>query len=232
MSKLQVARSVLHSAAARALGRVPPARSSNPFATHVPILVAIGCLLPVRRVLELGSGRYSTDLFLNRASFPALTKLVSLETDPEWAAQVECRHEREARLDLRVVTPPMADAIRRRDIADVDLIFIDDSTDAASRCATISTVAQMVENNQLVVIHDFELREYQDAAKSFAWKHCFLTSNPATGVTAHAEPAWSSKLRAVDRLLRTHLPGADIADASAWIDIFSPMRGAGAKVAR
>jgi hypothetical protein len=80
------------------------------FATHIPVLVGVATLLEVRCVLELGVGRYSTPLFLNRDVFPSLTQLDSLEDDPGWAEDAAVLAHADPRLHLRVVDPGMVEA--------------------------------------------------------------------------------------------------------------------------
>ena len=59
--------------------------------------------MKVRSVLELGSGPFSTSLFLDRRVFPDLEKLTSYEDDLRWAALVAERVGTDPRLDFRVV---------------------------------------------------------------------------------------------------------------------------------
>src|SRR6185436_14853749 len=59
-------------------------RSSNEYATHIPILVGIAQRFTIRRVLELGCGVFSTPTFLNTKVFMDLEQLHSYETDSSW----------------------------------------------------------------------------------------------------------------------------------------------------
>ena len=61
---------------------------ASPYATHLPVLSAASSVMKVRSVLELGSGPFSTPLFLGRRVFPDLEKLISHEDDPRSAAVV------------------------------------------------------------------------------------------------------------------------------------------------
>ncbi len=63
-------------------------RADNPYATHVPILVALSQLLNVRHVLEMGCGQYSTLTFLDTSIFPELVSLHSIENDHAWAEKI------------------------------------------------------------------------------------------------------------------------------------------------
>src|SRR5574341_819530 len=103
--------------------RVPP-RAENPYATHVPVLVALARVIPVRRVLELGCGRYSTFTFLNRVAFPQLEQLYSLENDRDWAARIAAEAGTDARLSLRFVDGLLAAAVAAMELSSYDLILI------------------------------------------------------------------------------------------------------------
>jgi hypothetical protein len=57
--------------------------ASDPYASHLGLLTRIGP--GITQVLELGAGQYSTPLFLDRAVYPDLKRLVSIEPDRKWA---------------------------------------------------------------------------------------------------------------------------------------------------
>jgi predicted O-methyltransferase YrrM len=131
------------------------------YASHVPVLRA----LPARRVLELGAGEHSTKEFLK---MPGLEHLTSVENDPEWARRAatdDPRHE------MLLVEGRIADHVPALD--GYDLVFIDDSTNAAERAATIRAV--LSQPHPLVVIHDAEVPEYAAVIAE-------LSPSPATAV--------------------------------------------------
>lgn len=151
---------------------------ANPYATHLPVLSAAASVMKVRSVLELGSGPFSTSLFLDRRVFPDLEKLTSYEDDPTWAAAVVERVGTDQRLDLRVV-----ESVRHSvpaDVGDYDLVFIDDSRLPIERTQTIESVVAMRPRG-LVAIHDFELKPYRHAAKGFDHRRIFRTFTPQVG---------------------------------------------------
>ena len=127
--------------------------------THIPVLVALGLTRPIRRVLELGAGLYSTPTFLNRKVFPTLENLVSFEDNPEWAMKVSnaCSDER---LTLVSEFPNLEKPY--------DLIFVDNATDLSIRAATIRKVCDEVRDT-LVVIHDAEDVNYIPEINRFEW---------------------------------------------------------------
>ena len=122
----------------RALGIRPIA--ATPYATHMPVLIALAVVVRPRRVLELGSGPFSTSLFLDKDVFPDLETLVSYEDDEEWAPVVMDALGTATRLDFRMVDE-VREAVPVADLDSFDLIFIDDSRTAGERSQTIRTVA-------------------------------------------------------------------------------------------
>src|SRR5437867_4249495 len=59
-------------------------RHAKPYATHVPALIGLAYIIPVRTVVEFGAGLVSTPAFLDPVSFPLVRRLTSYETDGEW----------------------------------------------------------------------------------------------------------------------------------------------------
>ena len=140
--------------------RIAP-RAENPFATHIPILLALPRLTRIRRVVEFGAGHFSTGIFLNREAYPDLESLVSLENDREWYEQLLSQVEGDARIDFRLTDGAISDAVETVETQTADLVFIDDSTCAVDRSATIRAVLATAERKPLIVIHDFEVPDYQ-----------------------------------------------------------------------
>lgn len=61
----------------------------DPYSTHVPILKELAKTHTIRSVVEFGCGNYSTKLFLDREFFPHVEEVLSLESDAEWARNLE-----------------------------------------------------------------------------------------------------------------------------------------------
>jgi hypothetical protein len=142
---------------------------SREYATHLPVLRRLFNAVEIAKVLEYGGGLYSTRWFLRQ---PILS-LWTVETDTYWATEVSTD-------DLRhsvVASPPPVKS---------DLIFIDDGLSAIERAATIRRVSAE-RPNALVVIHDFEQPEYQDAA-AFDHRVTFSRRTPWTGVMWNESP--------------------------------------------
>lgn len=93
-----------------------------------------------RRVLETGSGHYSTNLFLSYD----IEALVSVENNPDWVIDTE-----DPRHELRVVEGPVGSHLPPLD--GFDLVFVDDDP-VHAREWTISQVLDSAPG--LVVIHD------------------------------------------------------------------------------
>jgi len=159
----------------------PDPVAAHPFATHLPVLRALGRALNARCVLEFGAGLYSTPEFLTLSRFPALEMLVSIERDEGWRDRIV----ELVGSDPRVVMPrPFP--IYHESLAAYDLILIDDGQDPEDRVETIEAVVEACPPG-VVVIHDFETRQYQQAADGF--EHCvvFDQHTPWTAVCWNGE---------------------------------------------
>lgn len=154
------------------------------YASHLPILTGIGKSFPIRRVLEYGSGVYSTPLFLNRDVFPDLRELVSIEVDACWRDTVQQKVGENPRLILSSTDIPYPSA------SDFDLIFIDSAT-YEGKIETIRKVAQSFKG--IVVVHDSDVEAYMREIESFPWKQNFTKYVPETCV-ANSVPLDLSKV--------------------------------------
>src|SRR5215211_8069380 len=116
-------------------------RALNDYATHVPILIGLARLREIRSVLEFGCGYYSTLTFLNRAAFPHLEELHTVENDASWAETIHEAAKSDERWTLKLVRREIADSIPALDLEVFDLVLIDDSKTSTQRPATIRAVA-------------------------------------------------------------------------------------------
>lgn len=138
----------------------------SPYGSHVAFLTRLGRSGDIiRRVLDLGSGPYSTPLFLDKTIFQHVTYVLSLEHLQVWADRVQAACGGDPRLELRVEPEPMEDYLDKIEL-DFDLIFVDNSECWQNRVKTIEYLGERV-TTQTVVIHDFEHKFYQDAAHVF-----------------------------------------------------------------
>jgi precorrin-6B methylase 2 len=185
-------------------------RARNDYATHIPILIGLARLRAIRRVLEFGCGHYSTLTFLNASAFPDLERLHSIENDDAWATTIQEAAKDDPRWTLQLVNGEICESIP--DLESFDLILIDDSKTSAQRAATIRAVAAKQPQHPWIVIHDFEVDEYRDAASAFKHRHRFRAYNPETGVVANS----SLNVRALNRSIQQHAKSLDPDNITAW----------------
>lgn len=218
MSTIRTARrpiaAALRSARSRALGIRN--RHPNPYATHIPVLLAVSQITQPKAVLELGSGPFSTSLFLNREAFPHLQTLVSYEDDPQWAKTVSTRFVDDARLDYRLVE--RVPSAVPDDISAFDIVFIDDSVMESDRARTIRSVLS-AKPRGLVVIHDFENRYYRAAVRGSMKRFVMGTFNPQVGILASSNE-YKDHFRHVSSVLEIGaVRNIDLEDVDAWLSL-------------
>lgn len=149
----------------------------DPYSTHMEFLLK-HCA-GAESILELGCGKYSTPLFLNRSLFPQMKRLVSVENDQEWADRIASDHV-DPRFNLIVNPTPVADFLSLLNLTDYDLIFVDNAS-MKERISAIEYLARNIFTSR-VVIHDFEIQEYRDAAKPFTHMLVDWFRTPSTGM--------------------------------------------------
>ena len=187
-------------------------RALNDYATHIPILIGLARLREIRSVLEFGCGHYSTLTFLNTSAFPDLEQLHSVENDSAWAATIQEAAKHDRRWTLQLVNAEISDCIADLDLESFDLILIDDSKTSDQRAATIRAIAAKQPQHPWIVIHDFEVDEYRNAASTFTHRHRFRAYNPETGVVSNCAADIRSLARSIKQNARTLEPD----DIEAW----------------
>lgn len=195
-----------------------PLRARNDYATHVPVLLGLAALRRVERVLEFGCGNYSTKTFLNRAAFPDLKELQSVENDRAWAEQLRAVVGPDARCVVNVVSGRISDAVGRFDLESFDLVLIDDSKNASERAATIRAVFDGGTERTWIVVHDYEVFDYQNAAVGFKHRFTFKGYNPQTGLVFNSTPQHDFK--GLDKLIRTNRTRIEPDDLAGWLQVF------------
>jgi len=190
-------------------------RALNDYATHVPILIGLARLREIRNVLEFGCGHYSTLTFLNRFAFPHLERLHSIENDDSWATTIHGAAKDDDRWTLQLVGGEISESITELDLESFDLILIDDSKTSTQRAATIRAVARKQPRHPWIVIHDFEVEEYREAASGFKHRHRFRAYNPETGVVGNS----AVDVRALDRSLKQNAKTLKPDDIKAWSSV-------------
>jgi hypothetical protein len=167
----------------------------------------------IRSVLEFGCGRYSTLTFLNRAAFPHLEQLHSIENDSAWSETIHNLATADDRWTLQLIDGEIAEAVSDVDLERFDLILIDDSKTSAERAATINAVARKRPQRPWIAIHDFEVGEYQQAASAFQRRYKFRAYTPKTGLISNS----SVDIRSLKRLLKTNARVLPPDDIQAWL---------------
>jgi hypothetical protein len=177
---------------------------TDPYSTHLPVLYALGELLPIEYVLELGAGLRSTPAFLDRARFPYLKMLTSYEPNVVWRQRVR---------DLIRVYNPRWTLISELEPNTLtgwgvasngfeELIFIDNGDVEADRIPVIEVIAR-AKPSAVVVIHDFERVAYQEAAAGF--EHRVVCNS----LTPHTAVLWNEDRPELEHLTKAiwdHLP--------------------------
>lgn len=194
-----------------------PRRAENAYATHVPILIGLAAIRPIRRVLEFGCGHYSTKTFLQRSAFPDLKELHSVENDAGWAETMRDAVKEDRRCVVTVANGAMCDAVEKFDVESFDLILVDDSTNAEQRAATIRALSGVHPLNPWLVIHDFEVEEYRRASSAFKQRFTFKAYNPQTGLISNSD--LPNELKTLNRRLKDNSPRLRPDDAEGWLRI-------------
>lgn len=137
-------------------------RRIDPYSTHTPVLISIPKVFEIRRVLEFGSGLFSTKVFLSTI-YPNVEVVISYECDVAWAEimnqQVKdpvryflfCESEKET-IKNHQNTPS---------IFQWDLIFIDGKTGHGR----VEFLKASVDKSKIIVIHDSE-NDYWDSIRT------------------------------------------------------------------
>lgn len=210
---------LLRSAASRTrrrLLRISP-KDAEPYATHLPVLMALGQATRVQRVLELGSGPFSTSMFLDRRAFPDLISLTSFEDDAVWEAKIRESTASDPRFDLHMVAE-VRHAVPT-DLDQYDLIFIDDSRTVAERSVTINAVLSQ-RPDTIIAIHDFEQRGYRKLIRGAGDNslRVFRVFTPQVGVVTSSSSASARDIeRALHAVESGRNAGLSVTDREGWI---------------
>jgi predicted O-methyltransferase YrrM len=207
-------KAVLRPARRRLLGVVT--RAEKDYATHIPVLLGLARVMKVENVLELGCGDYSTQMFLNSMAFPSLVSLHSLETDQGWLDRICAVVGDDPRVSTKFVSDGMRSMIQEMNLENYDLIFVDDSTSAEDRAATIRAISAKRPNRAVVAIHDFEIHAYREAAAAFQHQFTFKAFNPQTGVVWNGDKKLSRPLRDTSSVIKRFARKFEPDDVSGW----------------
>lgn len=186
------------------------------YGSHIPVLMTLAELKPIKKVIEFGSGKWSTSLFLDKRFFPDLVELISIENDEGWVEHVSSRISDDR---FRIV---LSHLNRVNDIfgllPDPDLVFIDcdgeiegDTLRPANKATdpdpsswefyTYNTRSKIYEHyasrDATVVIHDTQEEQMCDLLKPL-YGHEFYyepEKSPATGVFSNSQDVSKIKIK-------------------------------------
>lgn len=186
--------------------------ADDAYRTHTPVLAGLGALFRIHTVWELGAGRYSTPLFMDRDAFPYLNTLTTFEHDPEWIVEVENLLPFVDRDRLRIVGCPYGVAagfetfIKAKMDALPDLIFIDCGISEEDRLCAMVAVEKALDgtHTELVVVHDAEVSGYSQWLLQFDNCVTFDHVSPHTAVVWNGgadEDRRFTKLKQLKRVL-------------------------------
>jgi predicted O-methyltransferase YrrM len=209
----------------RLLGFGAPPRHANDYATHVPILVGIASAFRIVKILEFGSGLYSTLTFLNPFAYPDVCEIDSIETDPEWMSKISIAASRDSRLRMHLVEEPIERVLENFVHHDYDLVFVDSSTDANRRASLLRALARTKSLNALIAIHDFEVGLYRAAAQRFGNRVECAAYNPSTGIVWQSDPGRANTIRGISRIVHRYSKKFQPDDVQSWSAVFRKERG-------
>jgi len=168
----------------------------------------------------LGCGPFSTPTFLNREAFADLERLDSYETDHSWFDKSVSAFAKDRRYRPHFVTGAMSGSLHETEFWQFDLIFVDDSTSAVERAETIQQLVNRPLSGQLIVIHDFEIRNYRDAASTFEHRQIFRAFTPQTGVVWNGSNETVEVLKELSRQITYHSRSIPVEDVESWRRLF------------
>jgi hypothetical protein len=188
-------------------------------ATHLPVLIGLARLFPIRTILEFGAGSFSTLAFLDRRLFPLIEHAHSLETNPEWKQRIESQTASDQRLTIELIDAKVQQTAAVCNYTAYDLVFVDNGP---ARAETIKEVIARRQNWGLAIIHDFEILAYQQAARAARHKFCFDAYCPHTAVFWNQRKLGFSPgaaFRRMNKAFNQHAKLIQAEDIEQWTDI-------------
>jgi len=131
--------------------------------SHRPLLIETGRVFGhrIKRIMELGSGFYSSSVFLDRTHFPNVESFISYETERKWyktVSEVLSGAIEEGRLDYRLYNK-----FEEVDVSLTgDLLFVD-----GVKRHRKQILARMHNNFDLIICHDTDLWWFTDKERSY-----------------------------------------------------------------
>jgi hypothetical protein len=202
----------------RTQGMVP--RSEQPFATHIPVLIGVAAVCFPHRLIEFGSGNFSTLTFLDERIFPSLNQIESYENDLSWMQEMETKVAGDSRVTCRFFEGKMRDAVSQAGVAAADLIFIDDSANGWERAHTVTEVARTCREKPITIVHDYDLPAIRFACRKFDYRFPFTAFTPQSCAVWNGNPGRRAWLEGVERRITENASRLPAADAQGWAKVF------------
>jgi len=192
----------------------------QPHATHIPVLIGIAAACHPKHLIEFGSGNFSTLAFLDETAFPSLSLIESYENDPVWMGQMEEKLAGNPRMAYRFFEGRMRDAVCRANLAEADLIFIDDSSDSWERAHTIREVTPACGERAIAIVHDYELPAIRFACRKFEHRFIFPMFTPQTCAAWNGDARRKQIMDRVARKIEENNTTLKVTDVSGWANAF------------
>jgi len=133
--------------------------SKRGFDSHRPLLIETGRIFGyrIKKIVELGSGLFSSTLFLDKKHFPNVENFISYEAEEMWYKTVNSKLK-DNRFDYRFY----------REFKEIDtslkgdLLFVD-----GIKRHRKQIIAAMHDNFDFVICHDIDLWWFTDTEKSY-----------------------------------------------------------------
>ena len=196
-------------------------RSSKEYATHIPILIALAQHFRIEHVLELGCGNFSTPTFLNSRVFRNVKRLDSFDNDESWIEKVLVTVGKDPRYRPHFIDGPVSSTLFETSLERFDLVFVDDSTSAEERSQTIKRLSARNPSGVLIVIHDYEVKEYRVASADFEHRHTFKAFTPQTGVVWNGNVASSELIQRLKSQIQKFARTIEPDDIEGWLKVLS-----------
>jgi hypothetical protein len=189
------------------------------FASHYPVLIALGRVLPVRRIIEFGAGLFSTPLFLDQRVFPLCEEVLSYEDDAHWIKNVRNVVGTDKRSSLRVAkTPSIVEEVKENYLDTFSLVFVDNASKIEDRAITIQTIARICLRRTVVLVHDYEIENYRNMATSFKYQIRSKAYSPNTGVLWNNELLQVHMVTSYIRYIRRFASATEPNRVDRWLE--------------
>jgi len=202
----------------RSQGMAP--RSEEPFATHIPVLIGVAARSQPRRLVEFGSGNFSTLTFLNEKVFPSVLRVEAYENDACWMREMESKLSGNSRIKYHFFEGRMRNAVSEAGVAAADLIFIDDSANGWERAHTVTEVARACRERPMTIVHDYDIPALRLACRKFEHRFPFTAFTPQCCAVWNGNPGRREFLEDVARRIAEHASSLPVTDAQGWAKAF------------